>query len=47
MVLQGLDYFSNLPDLEIGSAIVIFGVPRSEGCLRLVKVSPWVLSALV
>jgi hypothetical protein len=46
MVLQGLDYFSNLPDLEIGSAVVIFGVPRSEGCLRVVEVSAWVLSTL-
>ena len=47
MVLQRLDYFSNLSDLEIGSAVVIFGVPRSEGCLRVVEVPPWVLSALV
>jgi len=47
MVLQGLDYFSNLSDFEIGSAVVIFGVPRSEGCIRVVEVSSWVLSTLV
>ena len=47
MVIQGLDYFSKLPDLKIGSTIVIFRVPRSEGCLRIVEVSPWVLSTLV
>jgi len=47
MVLQGLDYFSNLSDFEIGSAVVIFGVPRSEGCLRVVEVPSWVLSTLV
>ena len=47
MVIQGLDYFSKFPDLKIGSTIVIFRVPRSEGCLRIVEVSPWVLSTLV
>ena len=46
MVIQGLDYFSKLPDLKIGSTVVIFRVPRSEGCLRIVKVPPWVLSTL-
>lgn len=47
MVIQGLDYFSKLPDLKIGSTVVIFRVPRSEGCLRIVEVSPWVLSTLI
>ena len=47
MVVQGLYYFSKLPNLKIGSTIVILGVPRSEGCFRVVNVSPWVLGTLV
>ena len=46
MIVQGLDYFSKLPDLKIGSTIVIIWVSRSEWCLRIVEVSSWVLSTL-